>query len=209
MKSLIVAILCVYANAVVASSLEEQVKATKTVEQKYQEAVKDITDNVFLKYRDSLQIDDPMLEVVSSSSQTVDIKITYAWSVPEQILEQMRDTLGKYFLTTLYDKKITVGTYNCNGHLGSNYCDIKDKLRLFLESKSVGTEVSLLGARDIFSYNSLGTEFQQSRTYSVVFTVDKAKVKGNPKPKFETHVYNISGCTPFVPECNVRGVYRK
>lgn len=209
MKRLIAVILSIAATAVGAASLEEQVKATKTIEQKYQEAVKDITNNVFLKYRDSLQIDDPVLEVVSSSSKTADIRITYTWRVPELVLEQMQDTLGKYFLTTLYESKITVGTYNCNGHIGSDYCDIKDKLGRFLESKSVGTQVSLLGVNDIFSYNSRGIEFPESRTYSVVFTVDKAKIKGNPKPKFETHIYNISGCTPFVPECNVKGVYRK
>lgn len=209
MKCLIAAFLSISATAVGAASLEEQVKATKTVEQKYQEAVKDITDNVFLKYRDSIQIDDPVLEVVSSSSRTADIKITYSWRVPELVLEQMRDTLGKYFLATLYESKLTVGTYNCHGHIGSDYCDVKDKLGRFLESKSVGTEVSLLGVKDVFSYNSRGIEFPEFRTYSVVFTVDKAKVKGNPKPKFETHVYNIHGCTPFVPECNVTGVYRK
>jgi hypothetical protein len=209
MKRLIGAILCAYASAVGAASLEEQIKSTKTVEQQYQEAVKDITNNVFLKYRDSLNIDDPVLEVVSSSSKTVDVKITYTWTVQESILEQIRDTLGKYFLTTLYDNKIIVGTYNCNGHVGSDYCNIKSKLGQFLESKTVGTEVSWLGERNIFSYNSRGIEFPQSRTYSTVFTVDKAKVKGNPKPKLNTHVYNISGCRPFVPECNVKGVYRK
>ncbi|RMO82526.1 hypothetical protein ALQ33_200200 [Pseudomonas syringae pv. philadelphi] len=121
----------------------------------------------------------------------------------------MRDTLGKYFLTTLYESKITVGTYNCNGHMGSEYCNIRDKLGRFLESKSVGTEVNLLGVKDIFSYNSRGIEYPQSRRYSSVFTVDKARVKGDPKPSFASHVYNISGCTPFVPECNIKGVYRK
>ncbi|GFZ74418.1 hypothetical protein PSE10C_51600 [Pseudomonas amygdali pv. eriobotryae] len=113
------------------------------------------------------------------------------------------------FLTTLYESKITVGTYNCNGHMGSDYCNIRDKLGRFLESKSVGTEVSLLGVKDIFSYNSRGIEYPQSRRYSSVFTVDKARVKGDPKPSFASHVYNIRGCIPFVPECNIKGVYRK
>ncbi|KPY72879.1 Uncharacterized protein ALO94_02760, partial [Pseudomonas syringae pv. spinaceae] len=48
-----------------------------------------------------------------------------------------------------------------------------------------------------------------SRRYSSVFTVDKARVKGDPKPSFASHVYNIRGCIPFVPECNIKGVYRK
>ncbi|MEE4637036.1 hypothetical protein V2K98_26270 [Pseudomonas alliivorans] len=192
-----------------AATLEDQVKANKTVEQLYREAVQDITDNVLLKYRNSLQIDDSVLEVLSSTSQTVDIKVSYTWHVPESVLEEMRETLGKYFLTTLYESKITVGTYNCNGHMGSDYCSIRDKLGWFLESKSVGTEVSLLGVKDIFSYNSRGIEYPQSRRYSSVFTVNKARVKGDPKPSFASHVYNISGCTPFVPECNIKGVYRK
>lgn len=192
-----------------AATLEDQVNATKTVEQLYREAVQDITDNVLVKYRDNLQIDEPSLEVVSSTSKTVDIKVTYTWRVPESVLEEMRDTLGKYFLTTLYESKITVGTHNCHGHMGSDYCNIRDKLGRFLESKSVGTEVSLLGVKDIFSYNSRGIEYPQSRRYSSVFTVDKARVKGDPKPAFASHVYNISGCTPFVPDCNIKGVYRK
>lgn len=192
-----------------AATLEDQVKAHKTVEQLYREAVQDITDNVLVKYRDSLQIDDPVLEILSSTSKTVDIKVTYTWHVPESVLEEMRDTLGKYFLTTLYESKITVGTHNCNGHMGSDYCNIRDKLGQFLGSKSVGTEVSLLGVKDIFSYNSRGIEYPQSRRYSSVFTVDKARVKGDPKPSFASHVYNISGCTPFVPECNIKGIYRK
>lgn len=209
MKYLIYALLIVGATAANAATLEDQVKATKTVEQKYEEAIKDITDNVFLKYRDSLQINTPVLEVVSTSNKTVDIKITYTWSVPANVLEQIRDTLGKYFLTTLFESKITVGTYNCNGHIGSDYCDVKEPLKRFLESKSVGTEVELLGVKDVFTYNHRGSEFPQSRRYSVVFTVDKAKVKGDPKPKLATHIYNIRGCTPFVPECNIQGIYRK
>lgn len=209
MKPFIAAILIVASTTVGAASLEDKVKATKTVEQKYQEATKDITDNVFIKYRDSLQIDTPELEVVSSSSKTVDIRITYTWRVPESVLEEMRDTLGKYFLTTLYDSKITVGTYNCNGHIGSDYCDIRDSLQRFIESKSVGTEVALLGVRDILTYNGTGTQFPQSRKYSVVFTVDKVKVKGDPKPRLESHVYNVRGCVPFIPECNIRGIHRK
>ena len=209
MKRFIAVMLSVAATTVNAATLEDQVKATKTVEQQYQEAVKDLTDNVFLKYRDNLQIDTPVLEVVSSTSKTADIKITYTWRVPELVLVQMRDTLGKYFLTTLYESKITVGTYNCNGHIGSNYCSIREKLGRFLESKSVGTEVSLLGVKDVFSYNHRGIEFPESRTYSIIYTVDKAKIKGDPTPKFETHVYNISGCIPFQPECNIKGVYRK
>lgn len=208
MKSLIL-ILSALASTAGAATLEDQVNATKTVEQQYREATQDITDNVLVKYRDNLQIDEPILEVVSSTSKTVDIRVTYTWRVPESVLDEMRDTLGKYFLTTLYESKITVGTYNCNGHMGSDYCNIRDKLGRFLESKSVGTEVSLLGVKDIFSYNSRGIEYPQSRQYSSVFTVDKAKVKGDPKPSFASHVYSISGCTPFVPECNIKGVYRK
>ncbi|ESW39214.1 hypothetical protein HND72_17140 [Pseudomonas putida] len=208
MKPLIL-LISTLASTAGAATLEDQVKANKTVEQLYREAVQDITENVLLKYRDSLEIDEPTLEVVSSTSKTVDIKVTYTWRVPESVLEEMRDTLGKYFLTTLYESKITVGTYNCNGHMGSDYCNIRDKLGRFLESKSVGTEVSLLGVKDIFSYNSRGIEYQQSRRYSSVFTVDKSKVKGDPKPSFASHVYNISGCTPFIPECNIKGVYRK
>lgn len=192
-----------------AATLEDQVNATKTVEQLYREAVQDITDNVLVKYRDNLQIDEPTLEVMSSTAKTVDIKVTYTWRVPESVLEEMRDTLGKYFLTTLYESKITVGTHNCHGHMGSDYCNIRDKLGRFLESKSVGTEVSLLGVKDIFSYNSRGIQYAQSRQYSSVFTVDKARVKGDPKPVFASHVYNISGCKPFAPECNIKGVYRK
>lgn len=192
-----------------AATLEEQVNSTKTVEQLYREATQDITDNVLIKYRGSLQIDEPTLEVISSTAKTVDIKVSYTWHVPEQVIREMHDTLGKYFLTTLFESKITVGTYNCNGHMGSDYCNIGDKLGRWLESKSVGTEVSLLGVRDVFSYNSRGIEYPQSRTYSSVFKVDKSKVKGDPKPSFASHVYNISGCTPFVPECNIKGVYRK
>ncbi|MCL8307632.1 hypothetical protein [Pseudomonas putida] len=202
-------IISTLASTAGAVTLEDQVKANKTVEQLYREAVQDITENVLLKYRDSLEIDEPTLEVVSSTAKTVDIKVTYTWRVPESVLEEMHDTLGKYFLTTLYESKITVGTYNCNGHMGSDYCNIRDKLGRFLESKSVGTEVNLLGVKDIFSYNSRGIEYQQSRRYSSVFTVDKSKVKGDPKPSFASHVYNISGCTPFIPECNIKGVYRK
>lgn len=205
----IILLISALASSAGAATLEDQVRANKTVEQLYREAVQDITDNVLVKYRDNLQIDEPTLEVVSSTAKTVDIKVTYTWRVPESVLEEMRDTLGKYFLTTLYESKITVGTYNCNGHMGSDYCSIRDKLGRFLESKSVGTEVNLLGVKDIFSYNSRGIEYQQSRRYSSVLTVDKAKVKGDPKPSFASHVYNISGCTPFIPECNIKGVYRK
>lgn len=86
---------------------------------------------------------------MSSSSKTADIKITYSKRVPELVIEQMRDTLGKNFLTTLYESKITVGTYNCNG------------------------QVSLFGVKDIFSYNSCGTEFPESRTCNAVFSWKK------------------------------------
>ncbi|WP_189662880.1 hypothetical protein [Pseudomonas amygdali] len=78
-----------------AATLEDQVKANKTVEQLYRAAVQDISDNVLVEYRDSLQIDDPVLEVLSSTSKTVDIKVSYTWHVPESVLEEMRDTLGK------------------------------------------------------------------------------------------------------------------
>lgn len=189
-------------------SLEDQVRRTKTDEELYKSAISDITGNVLIKYRDNLQIEPQSLEVLSTTSKTADIKVSYTWSVPERTLEEIRDTLGKYFITTLHDHKVTVGTYNCHGHMGSDYCTIKDRLARFLESKSVGTKVGLLGVSDIFSYNYRGTEFAQSRTYSVVFTINKSKIKGNPSPTFSSHIYNTRGCTPFVPECNIQGIYR-
>ncbi|MEW7910436.1 hypothetical protein [Pseudomonas fulva] len=199
----------VISTSVCAASLEDEVKGAKTVDQLYQSATEDITTNALLKYRDNLRIEPQTLELISTTSKTADVKVSYTWSVPEHTLEEIKDTLGKYFLTTLHDNKITVGLYNCHGHMGSDYCIIKDRLARFLETKSVGTEVTLLGVKDIFSYNHRGIEYAKTSTYSVILTVDKSRIKGTPSPKFSSHIYNIRGCTPFIPECNIQGVYRK
>lgn len=191
-----------------ASTLEDLVRSKKTVEEKFSEATLDITDNVLIKYQDNIQVGEPTLKVLSTSNKSVDIEVSYEWAVPRHVLEEIRETLGKYFLTTLSGPKVTVGTYNCHGHVGSEFCDIKEDLGWFLKSKSVGTEMKFLGSKTIFSYNN-GSTYHQSGRYSTIFTVDREAIKGNPDVGFATKVYNISGCTPFVPTCNIKGVYRE
>lgn len=209
MKLAIISFLIMAPNISNAASLEDRVNATRTTEQKYKEATQDITDHVFLKYKNNLEIDSPVLEVVSSSVKLVDVKMTYKWSMPDSILDEIRDTLGKYFLTTLYESQVIVSTSNCNGPISNDYCDIREQLGRFMASKSVGTQISFLGGSSILSYDSWGVRFAQRGEYETTMTIEKSKIHGDPKPTVKTHVYNISGCKPSIPECIIKGIYRQ
>lgn len=67
----------VISTSVCAASLEDEVKGAKTVDQLYQSATEDITTNALLKYRDNLRIEPQTLELISTTSKTADVKVSY------------------------------------------------------------------------------------------------------------------------------------
>ena len=199
MRLLQIAVLgSLYTNAM-AETLESQMNnlqsRVQTVEQRNAAALRDIRDNVIVRYRDSIKIDSITTDVAEVYERTAKISIRLYWHVEGADMDEIESVLSKYFATsTGIDKEALFARVDQCNH--NEFCAINKSLSKYMKGTAVGIDASFLGDwQPSILMDGWGT-FPKGGSMTYSFTVAKKKIKGDPKPIVKAQIYDVIPCDP-------------
>lgn len=189
----------VICQGVKAETLEAQMNtlqnSVQTVEQRQKTALKDLRDNVVIKYRDAIQIDSVETNVAEVFDKTVRIAIKVRWHIEKSDADTLESTLSKYFMTsTGIDHEIISSSVDFCNH--NEFCTVNKSLSRYMKGTAVGIDASFMGDWEPSILMDGWGRFPLSGSMTYSFNVPKHKVKGNPQPVVKAQIYDVIPCDP-------------
>lgn len=186
-------------QGVKAETLEAQMNSlqnsVQTVEQRQKAALKDLRDNVVIKYRDAIQIDSVETSVAEVFDKTARIAIKVKWHIERSDADALEATLGKYFMTStgISYEYISANVDFCNHN---EFCAVNKSLSRYMKGTAVGIDASFVGDWEPAILMDGYGRFPISGSMTYSFNVPKHKVKGNPHPVVKAQIYDVIPCDP-------------